>query len=164
MERTSEKMARVSVVKKEKKKASFDVVPAQPIAPVWTKDAYERISGGERLVRVIALQGPEWVRAYSRWSLRIECCTMDELGTVSAFVNLGSNRERFEFGGRKSKYYRWWCIANDAPPRKGETMHWSVFMDKCFWASISDVENDDKGKSKPEIEIYSTITDFLRLA
>jgi hypothetical protein len=158
---TTKKMARMTELKN---RTSVAVIPAQPPAPVWAKDAYERIDGGERLVRVTALQGPEWVRSYGRWSLRIECCTMDEPGTVSAFVNLGRNRERPVPGGRKSKFYRWWCMANGAPPRRGEAMDYAVFMDKCFWALVSDSKVDENGKSKQEFEIYSRITDFLRAA
>jgi len=83
---------------------------------------------GRYLVRGLKVQGPEWVRAFSRWSLRVEFATVHEPGAVSAFFNFGSDRLK-QYIGRQSKYFHAWTIANGGPPRKGEQMSPDVFLD-----------------------------------
>jgi len=61
------------------------------------------------------------VRAFSRWSIRIEFATVHEPGGVSAFFNLGSDRLK-QYIGRQSKYFQAWTLANGGLPRKGEQM------------------------------------------
>lgn len=129
-------------------------------APTWDRDEYQRVDGGRRMVRAQKIHGPQWVRAFSRWSLRIEFFLMDEPGVVSLFVNLGSNREKPSVGGRHSRFYRFWTLANGGPPRRGETMDFNIFLDKCFWARIDDSLVDHTGKQKSENEIYSRIVDL----
>jgi hypothetical protein len=76
---------------------------------------------GRYLVRGLKVQGPEWVRAFSRWSICIEFATVHEPGGVSAFFNLGSDRLK-QYIGRQSKYFQAWTLANGGLPRKGEQM------------------------------------------
>ena len=125
--------------------------------PTWEHDEYPRIDCGRRMVRACGVQGPEWVRAFSRWSLRIEFHLMDEPGIVSLFLNLGSNREKPTIGGRKSKYFRYWTLANGGAPRKHEPMHWDIFLDKCFWAQVEDCKKDSEGRDKEDYNVYSRI-------
>jgi len=133
------------------------------LAPTWEQDAYPRIDGGRRMVRAHLIHGPEWVRSFSRWSLRIEFHLMDEPGTVSLFVNLGTDRERPTVGGRKSKFYRYWTLANGEPPRKHQTMNYDVFIGKCFWAKVEDCVKDSAGKDKEDYDVYSRIVDLVEL-
>ena len=115
------------------------------------------------MVRAHKIQGPEWVRAFCRWSLRIEFHLMDEPGTVSLFVNLGTNRDRPTVGGRRSNYYRFWTMANGTPPRKGEAMHYDIFIGKCFWALVENSVTDNAGRQKPEHDVYSRIVELEEL-
>ena len=84
--------------------------------PTWDGEEYPRIDGGLRMVRAHKIQGPQWVKAYGRWSLRIEFHTMDERGTVSLFLNLGTNRKQPKVPGRKSNFYRYWTLASKRRP------------------------------------------------
>jgi hypothetical protein len=136
---------------------------AIPPLLVWEQDDYPRVDGGLRMVRAHKIQGPEWVRAFSRWSLRIEFHLMDERGTVSLFLNLGTDRERPTVGGRKSRFYRFWTLANGGPPRKHEVMNYEIFLGKCFWARIEDCTKDSEGRPKLDGEKYSRIVDLEEL-
>jgi len=136
---------------------------AIPQPPVWEQDDYPRVDCGRRMVRAHKIQGPEWVRGFSRWSLRIEFHLMDEPGTVSLFVNLGNDREKPTVPGRKSRFYRYWTMANGGPPRKHEVMNYDIFMDKCFWARIEDCAKNSEGRLKPDRERYSRIVDLEEL-
>ncbi len=131
--------------------------------PTWDREDYPRIDGGLRMVRAHKIQGPEWVIAYGRWSLRIEFHTMDEPGTVSLFLNLGTVRKNPKVPGRKSNFYRYWTLANGGPPKRGQTMHWDVFLDKCFWARVEDCKEDSQGHEKEEYDVYSRIVDLEKL-
>jgi len=132
-------------------------------APTWEGDEYLRVEQGRRMVCGVKIQGPEWVHAFSRWSLRIEFQFMDEPGTVSLFINLGANRERPTIGGRRSNYYKYWTLAKGGPPRKHEVMNYDIFVGKCFWALVEDCVNDSTGKAKHADEIYSKIVDLVEL-
>ena len=109
------------------------------------------------MVRAHKIQGPEWVKAFSRWSLRMEFHLMDEPGIVSLFLNLGSNRDRPTVDGRKSNFYRYWTLANGGPPKRGQQMRWEVFLDKCFWARVDDCLKDSEGREKQDYDVYSRI-------
>src|SRR5882757_4118149 len=65
---------------------------------VWEGVEYPRMEPGRYLVRGSKVQGPEWVRAFSRWSLRVEFATVHEPGGVSAFFNLGNDRAKQYIG------------------------------------------------------------------
>ena len=153
------------VIKVERPTARLRKSQPSAIPPllVWERDDYPRVDCGRRMVRGHEIQGPEWVRAFSRWSLRIEFHMMDELGTVSLFVNLGSNRERPTVGGRRSRFYRYWTLANGGPPRKHQCMNYDIFLGKCFWARIEDCSKDSEGRLKPDRERYSRIVDLEEL-
>lgn len=133
---------------------------------VWNGAEYPKLDAGVRLVRVHAIQGPEWVRRFSRWSLRLECRLTDEEADASIFFNLGTYRASPSIGrGRQSKYYRAWVLANGGePPRKGQSMEPSIFIDKFFYARVENCKRDSDGNLKDEAAVYSLITDFVKLA
>src|SRR5512146_1010907 len=120
----------------------------EPEPPIWEGKEYPRIEGGLRMVRVHSIQGPEWVRAYHRWSLRIVCHLLDERGEVSGFVNLGNNPDKPTMRkSRQSKFYRWYVLANGGqPPRPGQPMDWKIFLDKSFYARIEDCLKKSDGR------------------
>jgi hypothetical protein len=130
--------------------------------PVWEREQYARITSGRHLVRVVKLQGPEWVRAFRRWSLRLECVVVEDGALLSAFFNLGGTPDAPSMPGRQSKYFRAWTMANGEAPRKGQPLDWNIFLDKFFTAEVADCSKDSKDREKSEGEIYSKITDFLR--
>jgi hypothetical protein len=133
--------------------------PAIP-AIVWQGADYPRIKPGMYQVRGTKVQGPEWVRKYQRWSLRIEFALVSEPGNVSAFFNLGSNPDEPRIG-RQSKYWKDWVLANEDAPRKGQQMDPQVFLEGQFFiVTIDDGNKDSEGKPKADGEVYSRITKF----
>ena len=136
--------------------------PKANLIPVWDGKEYQRHEEGERLIQVRKIQGPEWVRSYSRWSIRLECCLTDEPGEVSYFMNMGNDREGPR-AGRHSNYYKAWTLANGGPPRKGEAMDPKIFLDKFFRAQVTDCKKDSNDKDKPKGDVYSHITELREL-
>jgi hypothetical protein len=127
---------------------------------IWEGQEYPRMEPGRYLVRGLKIQGPEWVRAFSRWSLRVEFATVHEPGGVSAFFNLGSDRLK-QYIGRQSKYFQAWTIANGGLPRKGEQMSPEVFLDGQFlWVTVEDSKRKTDGSEKVDAEVYSRIAKF----
>ena|SRR5271157_3219267 len=132
------------------------------LIPVWDGKEYQHHDEGERLIRVFEIQGPEWVRRYSRWSIRLGCCLTDEPGEVSFFISMG-NKGQGPHVGRHSKYYKAWTLANGGPPRKGEAMDPERFRGKFFRARIEDCRKDSNDGDKLQAEVYSHITELLEL-
>ena len=130
--------------------------------PVWKSDPYALLEDGAMLVRVVELQGPEWVRAFQRWSLRIGCAGVDEPVDLSLFLNLAGDKAAPAVPGRQSKFYKHWTMANGEAPKNGQAMNWEVFLDKYFMAEVEQVAKDAKGQAKGEGETYSRISHFIR--
>jgi hypothetical protein len=127
---------------------------------VWEGVEYPRMEPGRYLVRGLKVQGPEWVRAFGRWSLRVEFATVHEPGGVSAFFNLGSDRLK-QYIGRQSKYFQAWTLANGGSPRKGEQMSPDVFLEgQFFLVTVEDSRRKTDGTEKADAEVYSRITKF----
>lgn len=137
------------------------VVPIRPASPfTWRGAEYPRIEPGRYLVCGLKHQGPDWVRAFRRWSIRIEFTFAHEPGSASAFFNMGSDPLGPRIG-RQSKYFKAWTLANGELPRKGQEMTPDVFFDgQLFTVSIEDARYDGEGNAKSDAEIYSRITAF----
>jgi hypothetical protein len=135
---------------------------SEDVGPVWDGKVYPRMDPSIYLIRVHTIQGPEWVRRFSRWSIRLECQLMYEPGEVSGFFNLGNDRSG-QRAGRASRYWKAWTLANEAAPRKGERMDPRVFLDKMFEVQIEDSQKDSEGGLKSDAEVYSRITKFVSL-
>jgi len=135
----------------------------RPVAPpVWDKDPYPVTEDGMLLVRVVAVQGPEWIRNFQRWSVRLECAGVFEAVSLSLFLNLGGNQAGPSVPGRQSKFYQHWSMANGGPPKKGQAMSFEVFLDRFFMAKVERATKDSKGEAKSEDEVYSRISHFVR--
>src|ERR1017187_9699885 len=94
----------------------------------WEGADLPRIPPGEYRAVCVGWQGPEWVRAYRRWSLRLEFSLLTDGTLVSAFFNLGCDAEEPHIG-RRSRFYAAWCIANGEAPRRGQRMAWETLAD-----------------------------------
>ena len=134
--------------------------PRTPAAPVWNGPEYAFYPPGIYDVRCNKIQGPEWVKAYQRWALRLECNFLTEEGTVSGFLNLGNNRNRPQ-SGRHSNYFKVWCKANVGLPKRGQVMEPSIFVGKFFRVRIETATKNSKGECLSEGERYSKIVEFL---
>ena len=81
---------------------------------------YARVSEGHHQAIAIRSQGPDWVRAFARWSLLVEfelwrwnsCLRVLQFGTDRAGPKIG----------RRGNYFKAWTLANGEFPRKGRPM------------------------------------------
>jgi hypothetical protein len=128
---------------------------------VWRGPDYPVLSAGVYTVRAVLYQGPQWIRSYRRWSLRLEFALVHESISVSAFFNLGDDPEGYKVG-RQSRFYKAWVIANGEHPRKGQLMDLDVFLEgQFFQVVVADSGKDAERKAKNPAEVYSIVTQIL---
>ena len=125
----------------------------------WNGPDYPSIPAGVYSVTGKRAQGPEFVRSYRRWSIRIEFAPLDGSGTVSRFFNLGS-RDKPTIG-RQSLYFKWWVAANGEFPKRGQEMTPDVFFeDQIFEVVVEDACLNSEQLQKGTSEIYSRVTEL----
>jgi len=128
---------------------------------VWRGPDYPVLSPGVYTVRAVRYQGPEWVRSFRRWSVRLEFALVNESVSVSAFFNLGDDPNGYRVG-RQSRFYKAWVIANGEHPRKGQLMDLDVFLEgQFFQVVVADSGKDAERKNKNPAEVYSIVTQIL---
>ena len=135
-----------------------------PPALVWQGADMPRIAPGEYTARCTGYQGPEWVREFGRWGLRLSFVLDPDEQTVSAFYSLGENRHAYKFGSR-SKFYKDWVRANGGQPKRGQEMSPEVFVNPAIWYTVhvGDAAKDGEGKVKDDALIYSRIDRILEV-
>jgi len=130
----------------------------------WAGVSYTRVPPGTYSVVGKTFQGPEWIRQYSRWSLRIEFVLLDDGQAVSRFFNMGSNPNGPHIG-RHSLYFRWWTAANGEPPMRGQKMTTEVFFEgQVFTVKVEDAIVDGDRKTKHDGEVYSRVTELIEVS
>lgn len=135
-----------------------------PPALVWNGPELPRIPPGEYTGRCTGFQGPEWVRTFGRWGLRLEFALDPDEQIVSAFYSLGEDRKTYKIGTR-SKYFRDWVRANGGPPRHGQEMSPEIFLNPelGFTVHVSDTVKDGEGVAKDDALVYSRIDRILEV-
>jgi len=130
----------------------------------WRGEDLPRISQGDYQAVCVGWQGPEWIRAFRRWSVRLEFSLLDDGTLVSAFFNLGSDPQE-PFIGRRTRYYRVWSVANGEAPRKGQQMTPSIFTEGglLYLVRVADCLKDGKEAVKPDALVYSRVTEVLKI-
>ncbi len=124
---------------------------------VWRGADYPVLPAGRYTVRGVRIQGPMWVYAYRRWSLRVEFTLIDEPVSLSAFFNFGNDRSGCKIG-RMSRFYKAWVIAKGEHPRHGERMSPNIFLEgQIFEVDVEECNRDSEGKPKQDAEMYSRI-------
>ena len=130
---------------------------------VWNGPDLPRIPAGEYQATCVGSQGPDWCRQYRRWSLRLEFALLDAGQYVSAFFNFGDNPDGPAIG-RKSRFFSAWVQANGELPRKGQRMGMEVFMEgQLYTVRVQDARQSGTGTDKADAEVYSRITDILKV-
>jgi hypothetical protein len=131
---------------------------------IWQGADLPRVSPGDYRAVCIGYQGPEWVRGYRRWSLRVEFCLLDDGTAVSAFFNMGNDEEK-PHTGRRSRFYAVWSQANGEAPRKGQRMTLDTFTDSSllYTVRVADALKDGKAADKPDALVYSRVTEILKV-
>lgn len=130
----------------------------------WQGATLPRVSPGDYEAACVDWQGPDWVRTFRRWSLRLELCLLAENTCVSAFFNMGNDPARPRIG-RRSRYYAAWTQANGEPPRRGQQMTPETFKDAglLYLVRVADAVRDGKDEVKPDALVYSRITEILNV-
>jgi hypothetical protein len=131
-------------------------------ALVWTGAERPRIPPGEYTGRCTGFQGPQWVREFGRWGLRLDFVLDPEEQAVSAFYSLGEDRNAFKIGTR-SKYFKDWARANGGPPKHGQKMNPGVLVNPeiGYTVRVGDATKDSEGKVKDDALVYSRIDRIL---
>lgn len=144
----------------ERRPSTLQNAPTKPPALIWRGTEYPRMEPGIYQVRGVSYQGPEWLRTYQRWALRVEFELVTEPGRASAFPNFGTD-PREPRVGRQSKYWKEWVKANGELPRKGQEMTPDIFLEgQFFTVAIEDATVDSDRAIKSDAEVYSKITKF----
>src|ERR1035437_5343114 len=127
---------------------------------IWQGVELLRVSPGDYQAVCVGWQGPDWVRAFRRWSLRLEFCLLTDGTLVSGFYNLGSDLERPRMG-RRSRFYAVWSQANGEAPRKGQQMTLETFTEEglLYTVRVADALKDGKDEAKPDALVYSRVTE-----
>ena len=131
----------------------------------WEGVDLPHVSPGDYQAVCVGWQGPEWVRAFQRWSLRLEFSLLSDGTAVSAFYNLGSDRKLDGPPGRRSRFYSVWSQANGEPPRKGQKITLETFTEEglLYTVRVAYATKDEKQADKPEALVYSRVTDVLKI-
>lgn len=129
---------------------------------IWEGVDLPRIPPGDYNATCIGWQGPEFVRAFRRWSLRLEFTLLDDGTSVSAFYNLGNDPTR-PHPGRRSRFYAAWSQANGEPPRKGQRMTLDTFTEPVllYTLRVVDAVKDERQKNKPDALVYSKVAEIV---
>jgi hypothetical protein len=147
-------------------KKSGDMASGSRDCPIltWQGADLPRVSPGEYLAVCVGWQGPEWVRAFRRWSLRLEFSLLAEGIAVSAFYNLGNDATGPHIG-RRSRLYAVWSLANGEAPRKGQQMTLETFTDPAllYLVRVADATKDGKDETKPDALVCSRVTDIMKI-
>jgi hypothetical protein len=135
-----------------------------PPALVWQGAERPRIPPGEYLARCTGFQGPEWLREFGRWGMRLQFTLDPDEQQVSIFYSLQENKDAPKFGTR-SKYFKDWVRVNGGPPKHGQEMSPEAFLnpDLSFTVRVSDSVKDGEGKAKDDALIYSRIDRILEV-
>jgi hypothetical protein len=130
----------------------------------WQGVDLPRVSPGDYQAVCVGWQGPEWCRAFRRWSLRLEFSLLAENVCLSAFFNMGSDAAGPHIG-RRSRFYAVWSMANGEAPRKGQQMALEAFTDPAllYLVRVADCAKDGKDTAKPNALIYSRVTEILKI-
>ena len=131
---------------------------------VWQGSDLPRVPPGDYQAICVRWQGPEWVRAFHRWSLRLEFCLLAEDILVSCFLNMGNDQAKPQIG-RRSRFYSAWSLANGEAPRKGQQMSLDTFVDNSlvYVVRVADATKDAKDAVKPDAFVYSRVVEIVKV-
>jgi hypothetical protein len=134
---------------------------SRPPVPVWRGANYVRVPEGRYRAVAVRYQGPEWVLAFSRWSLLVEFELLDDGTRVCAFYNFGNDRAEPKIA-RGGNYFKAWTRANGELPRKGQAMSQDVFLEgQLYTLEVKDSRRNGQEKEKNDAEIYSVVAEIV---
>jgi len=128
----------------------------------WEGGDLPRIPPGNYQAICIGWQGPTWVQMFRKWKLRLEFRLLAEDVCVSAFYNMGENKNKVRIG-RRSSFYAAWTLVNGEIPQKRQKMTLETFRDPSllYWVRVADATKDKDRAAKPDALIYSKVVKIL---
>jgi hypothetical protein len=127
--------------------------------PICEQDPYPRYVPGNyeaQCIEVKIYRDPQ----FHCWKAQLVFRLVPDGGRVLKFFHMGIGDK--PKAGPRSEYRRAWVIANDAPPKKRQTLSRSIFLGKIFEVQIADVKRRHDGREHPACVVYSVIKDILK--
>lgn len=128
------------------------------VAPVCGDVQYPRLEPGTyeaQCVHATIYRDPH----FHAWKALLRFCLLPTGEEVCKFFHMGT--EVKPKAGPRSEYRRAWIIANDAQPRRRQTMSARVFKDMIFEITVDYVTKRFDGTAHVDAAIYSTVKRIL---
>jgi hypothetical protein len=124
---------------------------------------FERVAPGTYDAVAVNIQGPEKVRRYSRWSLRVGFELLSEPVEISAYFNFGKGEKPVIM--RHGRFFEAWCMVNGDVPRLGQRMTPDVFLEPglLYTVLVVDAAISAERLQKAEHQIYSRVEKILKV-
>jgi hypothetical protein len=147
-----------------KRGATMTTEKQAPPALVWQGAERPRLAPGEYTARCMGYQGPQWVREWGRWGMRLQFTLDPDEQQVSIFYSFGENRDTPKIGTR-SKYYKDWVRVNGGSPKHSQEMSPAVFVNPeiGYTVHVGDAVKDSEGAVKDDALVYSRIDRILEV-
>lgn len=133
-------------------------------APVCTDEGFHiSVSPGEYELRCVE-QKIYRSKLFKRWVCKLVFQFMprhEEDGTICFFLNLGDGNG--PNAQPRSKYRRYWSLANGSKPRRADRMTARVFLNKIFLARVDYTEKTYDGGQHNSVSRNSVVRDLVRV-
>lgn len=135
--------------------------PPKPLSFAWDGADYPHVDPGIYQAVCVRLQGPEYCREFHRYSLRLEFSLLNDGTAVSLFVNFDTGN----VPGSRSKYFKYWSMANGGMPTKGQIMSPEIFTEPglLYTVRVEDARLDSRGALKSGALVYSRVSEILNI-
>jgi hypothetical protein len=135
------------MAKKDKELLKMKVEECDPVAAAEARPLYSSGIYEVRCNKTVTYLDP----GYHRVVTLLRCHLLGRDEPVVAFLNRGAGETAKM--GRRSNYWKAWCLANGGPPRKGQVMSKRIFEGKNFRVRIAE--------AGPLCDRYSKIVEIL---
>jgi hypothetical protein len=125
---------------------------------------FARVRAGTYEAIAVNCQGPEKVRRYGRWSLRVGFELLCEPIELSMYFNMGRGEKPVIT--RHGRFFETWCLVNRDLPRLGQQMTPDIFLERglIYTVQVVDAAISAERLQKPEEQIYSRVEKILKVA
>jgi len=124
---------------------------------------FERVNSGNYDAIAVNYQGPEKVRRYGRWSLRVGFHLLAEDVEISMYLNFG--RGERPVITKHGRFFEAWCMVNGDVPRLDQRMTPDIFLEQglIFTVLVVDAAISAERLQKPAEQIYSRVEKILKV-
>jgi hypothetical protein len=124
---------------------------------------FARVPAGTYDAVAVNIQGPEKVRRYGRWSLRIGFQLLSDPVEVSMYLNFGKGEKPVI--ARHGRFFEAWVLVNGDVPRLDQRMNPDIFLDSglLYTVLVVDAATSSERLQKPDAMIYSRVEKILKV-